>query len=105
MATVSLDVPEEFVEILGGTPEAAGRELRLIAALLLCHRGEISTGRAVRRAGVSYAEFLEASVRHEVQLFYVDEEDLKAELASVSSAVADIEAIKRDLKRAQSPGG
>lgn len=105
MATVSLDVPEEFVEILGGTPESAGRELRLMAALLLCHRGEISTGRAVRLAGIPYAEFLDASVRYEVQLFYTDQEDLKAELARLSSPGPDIEAIKRDLARAQSARG
>ena len=105
MATVSLDVPADVVDILGGTAESAARELRVMAALLLCHRGEISTGRAVQWAGIPYADFLDASVRYEVQLFHVDEDDLKAELVPMPSAGSDIEAIKRDLGRAQCARG
>lgn len=105
MATVNLDIPEDLLQALGGTPEAVGRELRLTLALLLCHRGRISTGRAVRLAGVSYAEFLDASVRYDVSLFDVDVEELKQELGRPLPEGVDVEAIKEDLERAQSARG
>lgn len=105
MATVQLDIPEEFVQALGGTPEAIGRALRLMGALLLCHRGQLSTGRAVRLARVSYADFLDASVRYEIPLFDNDPEDLRRELGRPLPEGVDVEAIKKDLEHTQSARG
>src|SRR5947207_8683633 len=43
MSTVIFDRADELAETLGGDPQAAGREVRLAAALYWCSRGEMST--------------------------------------------------------------
>ena len=102
MATVTVELPEDLLEVLGGTPENAGREICLAAAMHWCGRGEMATGRAARLAGMSYAAFLEAAARRRVALFDYNNEDIAQELARPLPDGVDIEAIKRDLSRAQS---
>jgi predicted HTH domain antitoxin len=101
MATVALELSDEDVQLLGGDSEAVGKALRLAAALLLCSRGRISTGRAARLAGLAYADLLEQARRNEVALFDPELEDLKDEVARPLPEGIDAAAIKRDLERAR----
>ncbi len=102
MVTVALELAEEDVQLLGGDSEAAGKALLLATALLLCSRGRISTGRAARLAGLTYADFLDEAARNDVSLFDPDLEDLKHEVARPLPEGIDAEVIKRDLERARS---
>lgn len=81
MAMVCFDLPDDLVQALGGTTQAASREIWLAAAMHWCRRGEMSTSRAARLGGMTYADFLDAASRRKVELFPVDLEELKEELA------------------------
>jgi predicted HTH domain antitoxin len=81
MVAVSFEVPDDLVQALGDTPAAAGREIRLAAAMHWCRRGEMSTSKAARLAGLTYADFLDAAARRKVELFPLDIDELKEEVA------------------------
>lgn len=55
--------------------------MRLAAAFSQCSRGELATSLAARPAGLTYADFLEAAARAKVELFPIDIEELKREIA------------------------
>ena len=104
MATVTFDVPDEELGALGNDPDQAVKMLRLAAAFHLCCRGVISTGAAARLAGLSYAEFLAAAVRNQVNLHDYEPEEIDAELSRPLPSGVDVESIKQSLARAQSTG-
>jgi predicted HTH domain antitoxin len=81
LANVTLDLPDDLVEKLRHAGQDIGRELRVAAAFSLCGRGELSISQAARLAGMTCAEFLEAAARAKVELFPVDLEELKEEIA------------------------
>ena len=105
MTTVSFEVPDDLLQALKGTPEAAAREIRLAAALHWCARGEMSTSRAAQLAGLTYAQFLEEATRRKVDLYQYDIDDIKGEVARTLPEGVDPEAIKQDVARAQSRRG
>jgi len=101
MAAVTFDLPDELLAALPCAPGEAAGAIRLAAAFYWCSRGELSTGWAARLAGLPYAAFLEAAVRHKVDLFHYDIEEIKRELARSLPDGVDLEAIKQDIARAQ----
>jgi len=105
MATVMVELGDEDMRLLGGDSAAAGKALRLAAALFLCSRGRISTGRAARLAGLTYAELLTEAERNQVPLFDPDLGELRQEIDRALPEGVDVEAMKRDLDRAQSTRG
>jgi predicted HTH domain antitoxin len=105
MATIILELPDDQLEGLGDDIHTAAQTIRLAAAFHLCSRGGISTSRAARLAGLSYAGFLEAAVTHGVDLYRYDNAEIKEELDRPLPEGADLEAIKRELDRAQSARG
>jgi hypothetical protein len=72
MATVTFGVPDEVLAAMKLSADDAAREIRLAAAMHWCSRGELSTGWAARLAALTYADFLQAAARREVELFPVD---------------------------------
>jgi predicted HTH domain antitoxin len=102
MTTVMFDLPDDLAEALGNEPEAMGREIRLAAALYWCSRGEISTSKAAKMAGLTYAEFLAAAARQNVDLYHYDIQEIEAEIARPLPEGVDLEAVKRDIARARS---
>jgi predicted HTH domain antitoxin len=62
--------------------EEFARELRLAAAIFWYERGRISRGRRAEIAGMSRADFLDASFRAQVPACQVTVEERKEELAS-----------------------
>jgi hypothetical protein len=77
MADVTLNLPDEVLASLRNTGHEPGEVLRLAAAFNLCRRGVLATSQAARLAGLTYADFLEASARAKVELFPVNLEELK----------------------------
>jgi hypothetical protein len=84
MANVTVEIPDELLGKLPGAGGEPGAALRRIAAFFLCSRGDLSTSRAARLAGMTYGAFLEAAVQAKVMLFPVDLEELKEEATRVS---------------------
>jgi predicted HTH domain antitoxin len=81
MATVTLDIGDDVVRKLADAGMGPADTVRLAAAFSLCSRGQLSTSLAARLAGLSYAEFLEAAARAQVELFPVNMEDLQEEIS------------------------
>ena len=105
MATITFDLPDDQLQGLGEDAQAAAGAIRLAAAFHLCSRGDISTSRAARLAGLSYSSFLEAAVKHKVDLYNYDATEIMEEIGRPLPEGADVEAIKRELDRAQSGRG
>jgi predicted HTH domain antitoxin len=104
VATVTFELPDDQLRDLGTNTEEAAKNLRLAAAFHLCGRGRISTGRAARLAGLSYADFLTAAAAHKVDLYHYDIGEIEEEIKRPVPTGADLEAIKQSIARAQSPG-
>ncbi len=81
MATVTLDLPAEVLSALRLDPESFVREMRLAAAVHWYQRGEISQAAAAELAGVSRLAFLDLLAHKGLDVFVVDLDDLKRELA------------------------
>ncbi len=77
MASVTLQIPDELETKLNESSRDLGDALRLWAAFSLCQRGKLSTSLAARLAGLTYADFLDAAVQAEVELFPVDFDELQ----------------------------
>ena len=105
MATITFELPDDQLQGLGEDAQTATRAIRLAAAFHLCSRGEISTSQAARLAGLSYAAFLEEAVKHKVDLYNYDATEIKEEIGRPLPDGADVEAVKRELDRAQSARG
>lgn len=58
MSELLLDVPDETLLVMHGTPEAVGSRLLLAAAVKLDELGELSSGAAATLAGVQRVVFL-----------------------------------------------
>ena len=71
--------PEVF-SALRRSPNEFVREMRLAAGIHWYERGQISQENAAQIAGLDRTDFLAALAREGVNVFSVDEEDLKREL-------------------------
>ena len=105
MAEVTFELSDELLAALPCAPEEAEREIRLAAAMYWCSRGELSTSWAARLAGRTYADFLEEAARRKVELFPLDIEELKEELARPRPGGGNIEPIKEELARGRFRSG
>jgi predicted HTH domain antitoxin len=105
MSTVTLELPDDVLQVLSASGIDITQEVRLALAFNLCNRGELATSLAAQLAGLSYAEFLNAAVKRHVELFPVDIDGLKRELARPGPEQLTLEQIKEDLGRAQSGCG
>jgi hypothetical protein len=105
MTKISLDIPDDLMPDIGGSPEAVARELLLAAAMHWCRRGELSTSKAARLVGLTYAGFLEAAVQRKADLYDYATTEIEAELARPVPEGANLEAIKQELARAQAARG
>ncbi|HLN30339.1 MAG TPA: UPF0175 family protein [Gemmataceae bacterium] len=97
MPTLSFELPEDHLRDLGTNPAEAARNLRLAAAFHLCGRGQISTGKAARLAGLSYAEFLEEATRQKVDLYHYDIEEIKEEITRPLPSGVGLDAMKQSI--------
>jgi predicted HTH domain antitoxin len=78
MAIVTMKIPDELVQ---SSPEQFAQELRLAAAIHWYTRKEISMGRAAQLAGMTLADFLDTLASKKIDVFQVDFDQLKEEVA------------------------
>ncbi len=77
--TVSVQLPEELVELLG-TPERASERARLALVLDLLRDARISQGKAAEVLGISRWDILDLMARYRIESGPETEEEIRAEL-------------------------
>ncbi len=78
---ITLEVPEQY--LLDSSPAELGRRIKLYAALLMFHSGEMSAGAAAEFAGVDRLTFAAECQRHGIPVIDYPAEDLRAEVESL----------------------
>ena len=79
MAQLTISIPAQFISLLGGSPEAAVAELRMLAAVKLFEMKELSSGAAAELAGISRVGFLHRLGDYGVPVFDMSEDELAKE--------------------------
>jgi predicted HTH domain antitoxin len=80
MSQIVLDIPDRSLSALKVPAEAAGGQLRLLAAMKLYELGEISSGVAAELAGISRVGFLSRLGEFGIPTFSMTEEELREDL-------------------------
>ncbi len=81
MVTVQVQIPEETFSALRRSPDEIAGELRLAAAVHWYSRGLISQERAAQLAGLDRTDFILVLAREGMDVFAVDMNSLRRELA------------------------
>lgn len=81
MTTVAIDLPDEAFSALKRPPPEFVRCMRLAAAIHWYARGEISMEKAALIADMDRADFLAALAAEQIDVFEVDVDSLRRELA------------------------
>ena len=79
MTTVKIDLPDDVLLALKVRPEELGDEVLLAAAVKLYELGRLSSGAAVRLAGIPRVVFLSRLADYGVDTFTLTEEQLRKE--------------------------
>lgn len=80
MHELTLSIPDDAIAALAESPEEAGAELRMLAAVKLFELKRLSSGAAARLAGVSRIDFLSRIHAYGVATFQQSEEELLDEI-------------------------
>lgn len=80
MHELTLTIPDDAIAALAQSPEEAGAELRMLAAVKLFELKKLSSGAAARLAGVSRIDFLSRIRAYGVATFQQSEEELLGEV-------------------------
>ena len=80
MSQIVLEIPDRSLEALSDSPEAAGKELRLAAAMKLYEIGRLTSGGAAELAGIARVEFLARLGEYGIPTFRLTGEELREDL-------------------------
>lgn len=80
MHELTLTIPGDVVAALAESPEEAGAELRMLAAVKLFELKKLSSGAAARLAGLSRVDFLSRLGAYGVATFQQSGEELLDEI-------------------------
>lgn len=90
--TITLELPQDLVELLG-PPETIAGKVRESLVLDLLRRAEISQGRAARLLGVTRYDILDLMARHRIVSGPLTAEEMQDDIATarrfVQSTAAD----------------
>ncbi len=78
MSEINLTIPDRSLLALKVTPEQAGDELRLAAAMKLYELGRLSSGAAAELAGIPRCLFLTKLGDYGIDTFRLTQEDLES---------------------------
>ena len=80
MSTLTIELPESVVQLLGSTTEEATRHLSGLAYIELFRQGQVSSGWAAEKLKISKEDFLELLYSHDVPYFDMSEEELREQV-------------------------
>ncbi len=80
MCEITLLIPDDSLQNLASSPEQAGDELRMLAAVKLYEMKRLSSGAAARLAGVPKPVFLQRLGDYGVHTFRQTADELQEEL-------------------------
>ena len=75
-----VDLPEEFVRMLGCEEAAVSGELKRLAAMELVRSGRLAFTRAAELLGMSQGDFIQYLSDHAVSVLHYDDEELNREV-------------------------
>lgn len=77
MKTVTVELPDELLRILGEDPSRLGRDMLVAAVLQWFQEGRLSQGQAAKMLGMKRGEFFDLLYEHRVSPVQMDIEDLE----------------------------
>jgi len=84
--TLTIELPEDVLNLFAQTPEAFAKEMRLAAAIEWYREGRISQGQGADIAGLNRIEFLDELFRAKVTACQVTVDELMEEVDRVVEA-------------------
>jgi predicted HTH domain antitoxin len=85
-STLTIEFPEDVMNLFARTPEAFAKEMRLAAAIEWYREGRISQGHGAEIAGLDRIEFLQELFRAKVPACQVTVDELMEEVDRVVEA-------------------
>jgi predicted HTH domain antitoxin len=85
---ITVELPRQALEFLGLTPDETAMYLRKLALIELFRRGEVSSGWAAERLGMSKSDFIDLLAQHEVPYFNLTAEELRQDVEAARSYIA-----------------
>ena len=82
--TLSVELPERVAQLLGPTPEDATRHLAELAYVELFRQGEVPSGWAAEKLGISKDEFRKLLYAHDVPYIDMTEEEFLQQLQAAA---------------------
>jgi predicted HTH domain antitoxin len=85
MKTVTIEIPDESLCVLGEDPRRLGQDMLIAAVLQWFQEGRLSQGQAAEMLGMKRGEFFDLLYEHRVSPMQMDLEDLERDFGVANS--------------------
>ena len=82
---ITIECPDEILQILQETPETFAREARVLLAAKLYETGRLTSGQAARFAGLGRVSFLDTLKTYQVSVINLSREELEKDFRSAGN--------------------